>query len=98
MTANFDTAKSAALAITMLDWRDHGKSYARKMIAVARALATALTDQRMAVFTPPAQATAFNGGQTASKALRKADFLACGIGLPLPEIAGDMNGLRIGTP
>jgi glycine hydroxymethyltransferase len=57
MTANFDAAKSAALAISMLDWRDHGKSYARKMIAVARALATALTGQGIAVFTPPAGAT-----------------------------------------
>ena len=108
MTANFDAAKSAALAISMLDWRDHGKSYGRKMITVARALATALTDQGIAVFTPPAgatsshqfaiQAAAFNGGQRASTALRKTGFLASSIGLPLPEIAGDMNGLRIGTP
>ena len=75
MTANFDAAKSAALAFSMLGWRDHGKIYARKMIAVARALATALTDQGIAVFTPPVgatslhhfaiQAAAFNGGQSA---------------------------------
>ena len=44
------------------------------------------------------EAAAFGGGQAASKLLRKAGFLACGIGLPLPEVAGDMNGLRIGTP
>ncbi|WP_370701660.1 hypothetical protein [Thalassovita autumnalis] len=25
MTANFDAAKSAALAVSMLDWRDHGR-------------------------------------------------------------------------
>ncbi len=30
--------------------------------------------------------------------MRKAGFLACGIGLPVAEVAGDMNGLRIGTP
>ncbi|MCP4008264.1 MAG: serine hydroxymethyltransferase, partial [Proteobacteria bacterium] len=24
--------------------------------------------------------------------------LSCGIGLPLPEVSGDMNGLRFGTP
>jgi glycine hydroxymethyltransferase len=30
--------------------------------------------------------------------LRKAGFLTCGIGLPLAEVPGDMNGLRIGTP
>jgi glycine hydroxymethyltransferase len=28
MTANFDAAKSAALAVTMLDWRDFGRAYA----------------------------------------------------------------------
>jgi len=63
MTANFDAAKSAALAIAMLDWRDHGQ-----------------------------------GGQAASKTLRQAGFLACGIGLPIEAVEGDMNGLRIGTP
>ena len=36
MTANFDAAKSAALAMTMLDWRDHGRDYAATMIATAR--------------------------------------------------------------
>jgi len=30
--------------------------------------------------------------------LRKAGFLACGIGLPMAGVEGDMNGLRIGTP
>ena len=43
-------------------------------------------------------AAAFGGGQTASKTLRKAGFLACGIGLPIAEVPGDLNGLRIGTP
>ncbi|MEM8760742.1 MAG: serine hydroxymethyltransferase, partial [Pseudomonadota bacterium] len=43
-------------------------------------------------------AESFGGGQTASKTLRQAGFLACGIGLPVRELDGDMNGLRIGTP
>jgi glycine hydroxymethyltransferase len=30
--------------------------------------------------------------------LREANILACGIGLPIPEIIGDINGLRLGTP
>ncbi|MEZ5878998.1 MAG: aminotransferase class I/II-fold pyridoxal phosphate-dependent enzyme [Tepidamorphaceae bacterium] len=33
MTANFDAAKSAALAVTMLDWRDFGEAYAKEMIS-----------------------------------------------------------------
>jgi glycine hydroxymethyltransferase len=43
-------------------------------------------------------AVPFGGGQTASRKLRKAGFLACGIGLPGKTIEGDLNGLRIGTP
>lgn len=108
MTANFDAGRVAALAMTLLDWRDLGGAYAGKMISVARALATALTAEGMPVFASARGATAshqfaleaaaFGGGQTASKTLRKAGFLACGIGLPIPEVAGDLNGLRIGTP
>ena len=40
----------------------------------------------------------FGGGQSMAKLLRRANILACGIGLPLPEIDGDVNGLRMGTP
>ncbi len=108
LTANFDAAKSAALAITLLDWRDHGKAYARAMIDLAQALAAELkslglplyeTDHGMTQSHQFAiEAAAFGGGQTASKTLRKAGFLACGIGLPIAAVDGDLNGLRIGTP
>ncbi|WP_422000275.1 serine hydroxymethyltransferase [Roseovarius mucosus] len=108
MTANFDAAKSAALAVTLLDWRSHGHAYAAQMIALAQALATALEAEGLPVFKAGGIATAshqfaiaaagFGGGQTASKTLRRAGFLACGIGLPIAPVAGDMNGLRIGTP
>jgi glycine hydroxymethyltransferase len=108
MTANFDAAKSAALAVTMLDWRGFGGAYAQEMIAMAQALAAALEAKSVPVFagreghTQSHQfavlAESYGGGQAASKTLRKAGFLACGIGLPVAEVAGDMNGLRIGTP
>lgn len=108
LTANFDAAKSAALAYTLLDWRDHGQAYAKAMVDLAEALATELQNLGLPVFAADRgattshqfaiQAAPFGGGQAASKTLRKAGFLACGIGLPLPEVAGDMNGLRIGTP
>ncbi|MEL7216009.1 MAG: aminotransferase class I/II-fold pyridoxal phosphate-dependent enzyme, partial [Pseudomonadota bacterium] len=108
MTANFDAAKSAALAVSLLDWRSFGAEYARAMIDLAQALATALDAQGVPVFAKARgfttshqfalEAAPFGGGQTASKALRQAGFLACGIGLPVPEVPGDMNGLRIGTP
>ncbi|MCA0434355.1 MAG: aminotransferase class I/II-fold pyridoxal phosphate-dependent enzyme [Proteobacteria bacterium] len=108
MTANFDAAKSAALAITLLDWREHGRAYAQAMVDVARALAAALEKQGLPVFSTgrgvtdshqfAVKAAGFGGGQAASKTLRKAGFLACGIGLPIAEVVGDLNGLRIGTP
>ena len=108
MTANFDAAKSAALAVTMLDWREHGKAYAGAMVELSQALARALGDEGLPVFGKKhgytashqfaIEAAAFGGGQAASKTLRKAGFLACGIGLPIETVKGDMNGLRIGTP
>ena len=108
MTANFDAAKSAALAVTMLDWKVHGRAYAAKMIALAQALAAALKARGLPVFETgegttashqfAIEAGAYGGGQAASKTLRQAGFLACGIGLPIAEVQGDMNGLRFGTP
>ncbi|OYX45219.1 MAG: serine hydroxymethyltransferase [Rhodobacterales bacterium 32-67-9] len=108
MTANFDAGRVAALALTLLDWRDFGRDYAAKMVAVARALAGALAAEGLPVFGKArghtashqfaVEAAAFGGGQAASKTLRHAGFLACGIGLPIAEVAGDLNGLRIGTP
>lgn len=108
MTANFDAAKSAALALTMLDWREHGQSYADMMIRVAKAFAAALEAEGIPVFAKTqgftnshqfaVEAAPYGGGQAASKKLRKAGFLACGIGLPIAPVENDMNGLRIGTP
>lgn len=108
MTANFDVAKTAALAISLLDWRAHGRAYAQAMVDLAQALARELAGLGLPVFAAARgmtqshqfaiEAAGFGGGQTASKTLRQAGFLACGIGLPLDEVAGDLNGLRIGTP
>ena len=92
MTTNFDDAKSAALAVTMLDWRNYAKAYPAEMIALSKALSNALDRGGVPVFlgkqgfTNSHQFTIlsapFGGGQTASKILRKGGFLACGIGLP----------------
>ena len=108
MTANFDAAKSAALAVTMLDWQDYGKKYAAEMVLMAKTLASCLEDYGVPVFfgalghTQSHQfavlADKYQGGQEVSKLLRKSGFLACGIGLPVQDIEGDMNGVRFGTP
>ena len=111
MTANFDAAKSAALAITMLDWREHGTAYANKMISVSQALAQALQAQnsdKVQVYSTndgithshqfALHAEPVGGGQTMAKKLREGGFLTCGIGLPITPLDNDLNGLRMGTP
>ncbi len=108
MTANFDAAKSAALAITLLDWRSCGTAYAAAMVETAQALAEALEREGLPIFRTADGVTAshqfaleaagFGGGQTVAKQLRKAGFLTCGIGLPIAPVPGDLNGLRMGTP
>jgi glycine hydroxymethyltransferase len=108
LTANFDAGRTAALAQTMLDWTVAGKAYADAMVRTADALADRLTAAGIPVFRPGGVATrshqfaveaaTFGGGQTAAARLRRANLLACGIGLPVAPVPGDLNGLRIGTP
>jgi glycine hydroxymethyltransferase len=108
LTANFDAAKTAALAITLLDWKVHGTAYATAMRATAQALARALIDLGLPVHAQQMGAThshqfaleagRFGGGQNAAKRLRKAHILSCGIGLPISPVESDLNGLRFGTP
>jgi len=78
------------------------------MIELAKALAVALDERGVPVFASQKgfteshqfalEAARYGGGQKVSKTLRESGFLACGIGLPVDAVAGDMNGLRIGTP
>ena len=100
LTANFDAAKSASLAITLLDWKAHGRAYAAEMTAVASALASNLIELAVPVFGGGTQSHAFaveavewGGGHSAALRLRMATLLTCAIGLPADLGAG----LRIGT-
>jgi glycine hydroxymethyltransferase len=108
LTANFDAGRTAALAVTMLDWKVAGRAYARTMVDTARRLAGELGALGVAVFAAERGATTshqfavlaapYGGGQRAARRLRAANLLACGIGLPTEPVDGDLNGLRIGTP
>lgn len=108
LTANFDAGKTAALAQTMLDWTIAGCNYATAMVDTARALAEALLVAGLPVFRRAhgvtrshqfaVEAASLGGGQAASARLRRANLLASGIGLPIAPVAGDLNGLRLGTP
>ncbi len=108
LTANFDASKSASLALTLLDWKQHGRAYAAAMAETALALGKALAERGVPVYARDrgittsqqlaVEARAYGGGQAAAKLLRKANILTCGIGLPIEPVAGDMNGLRLGSP
>ncbi len=107
MTANYDSGKAAALAITLRDWKEYGRAYAAAMAETARALADELARRGIPVFATArgttashqfaVRAAAFGGGQAAATRLRVANILTCGIGLPVAPVEGDMNGLRFGT-
>ena len=108
LTANFDAGKTAALGVTLQDWREHGADYAEAMVGLAAALVAAAEDEGLPVFAAERggtsshqfalEAAAFGGGQAMARRLERAGFLTCGIGLPTAAVEGDMNGLRIGTP
>lgn len=106
LTANFDAAKSAALAITLLDWKDVGPAYAAEMVETASALVGHLIDEGVAVYGGrkatkshafALDANAFGGGHACAQLLREANLLTSGIGLPIESEPGTMPGLRIGT-
>jgi glycine hydroxymethyltransferase len=108
LTANFDAGRTAALAVTMLDWKVAGAAYAAAMVGTAARLAEELARAGLPVFADRRGPTSshqfalrahrWGGGQQAASRLRRANLLACGIGLPGTPVEGDLSGLRIGTP
>jgi glycine hydroxymethyltransferase len=108
LTANFDLGKTAALALATLDLLEEGRAYAGQCIANAQALGQALAAAGLAVHGLEGRghteshhlalpAAAHGGGQRAAKHLARANIFLCGIGLPIEPVAGDLNGIRIGT-
>lgn len=108
LTANFDAAKTASLAMSLLDWKEHGEAYAQAMGETATALAAALEERDVPLYRTSRGVTSshqfavlagrYGGGQAAARQLRGANILSSGIGLPIDPVAGDFNGLRLGTP
>jgi glycine hydroxymethyltransferase len=110
LTANFDLGKTAAMCMATMDLLEHGGAYARMMIANAQALAEAMAARGLPVFAADGrphrhtvsqhvavEAATLHGGNRASSLLEKANLLMSGIGLPMPPVDGDYNGIRIGT-
>lgn len=94
--------------MTMIDCQVAGEEYAATMVATAHRLAEELMRRDVPVFETEQGPTtshqfavpahSWGGGQAASVLLRRSNLLACGIGVPLEPIEGDMNAVRIGTP
>ncbi|MFZ9016777.1 MAG: serine hydroxymethyltransferase [Ilumatobacteraceae bacterium] len=102
LTANFDAANTAALAVTLADWCAHGAGYAADMIGAASRFAHRLQDAGVPVFTTsegPTRSHAFavdagaEGGDRAARRLARANLLVSGIGLPHDPA----RGVRMGT-
>jgi glycine hydroxymethyltransferase len=108
LTANFDAGKTAALAVTLVDWKVCGGEYAATMQATASRLAMELLRLGVPVYAADRRVTTshqfaveaarYGGGQRAAAQLRQAGLLCSGIGLPIAAVEGDFNGLRLGTP
>lgn len=109
LTANFDLGRTSAMIVAVLDLLAHGRAYAAACIANAQALAAAMDRAGIAVFRPAARdaftnsqhvaldAAPYGGGNRASARIESANILFTSIGLPLPSVDGDANGIRIGT-
>ena len=107
LTANLDLSRIAGLVVAAADLIEFGSDYARSCIANAQALAAALAAEGFVVHAAGAafttthhlalEAAPLGGGTTAARGLEKANILASGIPLPSPPVAGDTNGLRLGT-
>jgi glycine hydroxymethyltransferase len=105
LTANFDVGKTAALAMTLVDWQVAGRAYALAMVDTAAALARELGSAGVPIFHAGDTATSshqlavdarrYGGGDAAARKLRRANLLASAIGLP---DVGAGGGLRLGTP
>lgn len=109
LTANFDAGCTAALAITMLDWIDHGPAYAEEMVSTAAALADELEARGIELFRTddgPTRSHQFaidtarwGTGHQAALRLREANILTSEIGLPPGASgSGSPTGVRVGTP
>jgi glycine hydroxymethyltransferase len=111
LTANFNTARSMAMAVATCDLIQFGRYFAQACLLNAATLSAELRERGFAVLTKrdaPASAPIhtqshilafsareFGGGHAAAQALEAAGILASSIGIPGPP--GDAQGLRLGV-
>src|SRR5699024_9367662 len=108
ITANFDAGDVAALGVTLADWISWGEDYTSPLRAFASWLACDLSDRGVEPFAYESDftdsnqfallAVPFGGGSAGARILDDAGFVSSDIGLPVPEVPGEQNGIRVGTP
>lgn len=107
LTANFDDARVAALAISLAGFTRFGDDYVAAMLRNGRELADALAEHGLPVVAAARgytethhvalDARPFGGGDHAARRLARCAIHSSGIGLPGKQVRGDYNGLRFGT-
>jgi glycine hydroxymethyltransferase len=107
LTANNDLGRVAALAVAQADLLAHGRAYAHRCVENAQALAGSLAAEGFSVMGREGgytrshhvavDARPLGGGTRTARRLEPASILATGIPLPIAAVAGDYNGLRLGT-
>ncbi|HEU5343579.1 MAG TPA: beta-eliminating lyase-related protein [Ktedonobacterales bacterium] len=107
LTANFDDARVAALAISLAGFCRFGADYVAAMVRNGSELADALAEHGLPVVAAERGYTAthhvaldarpFGGGDHAARRLARCAIHSSGIGLPGKPVPGDYNGLRFGT-
>lgn len=107
LTANYDSGRLAALAVTLAESLEFGKGYAEACMANAKELGRCLHEEGFDVAASGMGYTAshhvafdakrFGGGSAASMQLGRAGIHASGIGLPWQGPDEAYRGLRLGT-
>lgn len=107
LTANFDVGRVAALAVALTGWQSSGTAYARAMVELGAAFATALDAAGAPVHQTEEGPTrshalaldvrSLGGGDVVARRLRRANLLASAIGLPVEHDEAVAPGVRLGV-
>jgi glycine hydroxymethyltransferase len=109
LTANFDMARVAGLAVAGLELLEFGPTYARQCIANALRLAAELAERNLPIWHPDdtdapththvlaMDARAWGGGTAAARRCEPSNVFFSGIPLPLAWDGTDYAGLRLAT-
>ncbi len=111
LTANFDMARVAGLGIACYELEVFGQAYADQCLRNAARLAEELVARNIPVWRPDGEhseriteshlvaidASNYGGGTRAARRSEASNVLFSGIPLPIPEVAQDYNGIRLGV-